>query len=696
MLKKDDDHDDVGKTKAASGNQTDENNYQSSILKKKQKKRTKVKYTSMRKAAFHIFKGYVGVGIFLIPMFYRDAGYIVSPLLATAICLMVIDTTLMLLSAKYIIDRPETVMSYPDVTQFVLGTKWRAAVNYMLVPLQLGFCLMYVQTAAGIFSQMMGFEGAYVACVVAQGLVLFPSTLLSRRLSLLAVGSMIATACVFAAIIATTYYIFDELHTAGVAPSTTPIGSVRKYSLLCASQMVVMEGVGTVLPVENSLKPESRKMFPTLLVSLLIAITCAYAIYGTAGYLAFGDRLTESTVSVPPTASIAAAGARLALAFNLLLSYPLQFTPAIQIIDRAFGCDIAKPVHRDMRALGVRAAIGSVIPLVTLLLGPDALELVTAFLGATAASFIGFILPAILRLHLPVAMLQQQQKLLMSSSLSSTATKDVSSSSTGRGGGGVVVAGGGVPITASASVGAAAAAAAECDKRRESQRGYGRNSRSTERGTMMPVIRDGQQSRNPPPQHMDQYDGGGGNTTNVHTTNTIAISSSDAPPPGNGSIMCGTTSNNGGGVCSSSPLAVLEDTGDYRLPSRMHKPCPYHPCWAPWANTQRKTINNNTNDGIKHNGSGDNNHPLQLMTAIKSSNSPSRTPLTHAGDGKRNGEENRSSSNTNGGGNSTSSSIKAYDKDHDRLILTHPSSENQYPATLGTHYPTGFAMPPHG
>ena len=75
-------HDDVALTQSAN----------SSARPKIKKQR----HTSVSKAAFHIFKGNVGVGIFLLPMVYNDAGYLGSPIVGSAVGLLVVDATLML------------------------------------------------------------------------------------------------------------------------------------------------------------------------------------------------------------------------------------------------------------------------------------------------------------------------------------------------------------------------------------------------------------------------------------------------------------------------------------------------------------------------------------------------------------------------------------------------------------------------
>jgi proton-coupled amino acid transporter len=358
--------------------------------------RKKQRHTSVSKAAFHIFKGNVGVGVFLLPMVYNDAGYLLSPILGTAVGLMVVDATFMLVRVKRLINN-ERVSSYPDVVRYVYGRPLQKAVNWMIVGTQLGFCLMYVQTAAGIFAEVWPFTGAYTLFVFLETCGLVPLTFLTNNLSVLAISSMLATFLVFFSVIVTFLNAIFTLQRSGVSPTTTAFGAASKWPLFVASHLTVLEGVCVVLPVENSIKKEKRGEFQSMLVRTLLTIVAMYGLYGSLGYLAFGSSLTSSTVSVMAHTAFTSF-VRICLAFNLLLTHPLQFCPAIQIVDRAVKADSAH-VTTDHKAIATRVALNASITVVALMVGPDALDLVLAFIGSVCATFIAVILPALLNIR---------------------------------------------------------------------------------------------------------------------------------------------------------------------------------------------------------------------------------------------------------------------------------------------------------
>ena len=121
----DDDGDGPGDQRACSAARLTENGGEGndtkvsndSISRQRSKKQ---RHTSVSKAAFHIFKGNVGVGIFLLPMVYNDAGYLGSPIIGSAVGLLVVDATLMLVRVKPLINN-EKVTSYPDLVRYVFG-----------------------------------------------------------------------------------------------------------------------------------------------------------------------------------------------------------------------------------------------------------------------------------------------------------------------------------------------------------------------------------------------------------------------------------------------------------------------------------------------------------------------------------------------------------------------------------------------
>jgi proton-coupled amino acid transporter len=354
--------------------------------------------TPLLLAAFHVFKGNVGMGIFLLPMIYNDTGYILSPLVAIPVGIIVTDSMVMLLQSKVKIARSK-VNTFPDVGEFVFGSICRIAVNTAVVLVQLSFCLMYIQGAATIFSEIFEFDGAYKVFAAVELFIVLPLCFLSHNLKLLAISSTIATFCVWFTVAGTTWYFITALNNnGGAAPTTNATGSPAKWPLFIASNLTVLEGIAIILPVENAVARAQRPKVPFMVRSTMSSIIVLYALYAMTGYLAYGCAIKNTSVTVLPYTTIGKI-IRAALAFNVLLTHPLQFVPAIQILDKAMGVPVGKGGSKSKRAIFSRVGINILIVVLAILLGGDALALVVSFAGATAAVFLAVILPGLLGLH---------------------------------------------------------------------------------------------------------------------------------------------------------------------------------------------------------------------------------------------------------------------------------------------------------
>ena len=357
----------------------------------------KPRLSSIPRAAFNIFKGNVGAGVFLLPTAYTEAGYVFGPIFAILCGLMVIDCSLMLLRCKTRIGRPD-VQTYPQVAKFVYGDVMLMMVNVALVLTQFGFVLLYLQFSAGVFEVLIPFTGAYKVYVLIGTLIVTPLTFLTGNLRLLAITSIIASVCVFYCIAGTFGYTMSNV-SSGVSCTIEAVEDPSKWVLFFASQMTVLEGIGIVLPVENSVKHKEK--FPGMLRATLGLIVIMYLTYGVAGYVAYGSELTTSLVNILP-ASPFTTTVQVALATQLLLTAPLQFVPAIQIVDKAMKVP-PHMVTKSTRAIAARVVIMLILMMLGMMIGPDALGLILAFIGSIAATFIAVILPAFLELLGPYA-----------------------------------------------------------------------------------------------------------------------------------------------------------------------------------------------------------------------------------------------------------------------------------------------------
>jgi proton-coupled amino acid transporter len=127
-------------------------------------------------------------------------------------------------------------------------------------------------------------------------------------------------------------------------------------------------------------------------------ISVLYIFYGFTGYLAYGSRLTRSIVSVLPVSPYGSF-VRVMLAGNVLLTFPIQFVPAIAIIDGVCGIPATVQITKSRPAVLLRVGVCGLILLVALLIGADTIGAVASLVGASLVAFVNMIIPALLQMQ---------------------------------------------------------------------------------------------------------------------------------------------------------------------------------------------------------------------------------------------------------------------------------------------------------
>ncbi|KEG08381.1 amino acid transporter [Trypanosoma grayi] len=353
--------------------------------------------TNIWKSAFHIFKANVGTGVFLLPTFYKDAGYVMGAILGAAIGACVVDASRLLLHTKLRINRPR-VDTYSRICGYVLGRPMQWALFLALILTQFGFCLMYVQLTAGTMNEMVSFTGSEFIWMLAVFVIVYPLTCFSDNLSLLALASILAAVAVTFALVATLARSGVVIHTNhGISPFTNLVGTnlpIGWFNNL-ANNMMVLEGIAIVLPVHSAC---NQKQHFLLMLCLVLAIVVAfYLLYGLVGYLAYGSTITTSLVSSMPEDTLSIV-IRVTFIINLVCTYPVQFQSAIQLIDQ-----LASTRSRSWKGLLIRLVINAIITGLAMGIGSSTVDIVVSFIGALPATVMVLILPALLNLQLEYA-----------------------------------------------------------------------------------------------------------------------------------------------------------------------------------------------------------------------------------------------------------------------------------------------------
>ncbi|KPA80043.1 amino acid transporter [Leptomonas pyrrhocoris] len=356
-------------------------------------------YASLYGAVFHVFKGNVGAGVFLLPTYYKDAGYVVGPICIALLGALMVDCTVSLLHVKHRINHVE-VKTYPAVVEFVLGDWFQKFTQFALVFTQFGFCIMFLQYASSMLASLFEQKWVYPAFVAISTAVVTPMTFISNKLHLLMYASMLAG--IFAVIILAGTTVVDVQHISsqGVAAGVAAAVPTARLIVFLSGHMFSLEGVGIVLPVENSLPPEKRVQYGHLLRYTLVSLVLFYIFFGVLGYIAYGEKLHTSVVLALPPSAVKRL-LQVLLGLSLIFGFPIQYVPAIQIVDKAFKVNINED---KKKAFSLRLALNVIFGALAIVLGADTINIFASFLGAFAGVHLMITMPTLLALQVEHAL----------------------------------------------------------------------------------------------------------------------------------------------------------------------------------------------------------------------------------------------------------------------------------------------------
>lgn len=352
--------------------------------------------TNIYKSAFHVFKANVGTGVYLLPTFYPDAGYAVSVILTVLMGAAVIDCTRMLVDVKVTINRSD-VTTYSQVCRYVCGAGLGWFLFVAMALAQFGFCLMYSQLFGDTMDDLVNFRGSKYLWVSVMLFLCFPMTCFSDNLSLLAIGSIIATVSVFYSLISCFATSLVQLNQDGVHPGCNVAGNripVGWFNNL-ANNMMVLEGIAIILPVHAACT--KKRLVLKMATLVIIGVIAWYILFGLTGYLAYGNSMTTSLVA-KVAHSPWGTSVRVCFMLNLIFTYPVQFMPAMQLIDQTVRC---KP--HSWIGIGLRLLINLVIWALAMGMPTSAVNTVVAFIGALPSVCMVMIIPSVLAMHVKYA-----------------------------------------------------------------------------------------------------------------------------------------------------------------------------------------------------------------------------------------------------------------------------------------------------
>ncbi|XP_049852064.1 uncharacterized protein LOC126329077 [Schistocerca gregaria] len=380
-------------------------------------------FSSKKKTLVNILKSYLGISVLFLPSVFRDSGvilvsimYIVAYLLSTRMMLLLVDIKNKIVSDRAAEDlEPEcgnkvtgfddianlstgdwpikakrySTITYYDIGYAAMGTFGGAVVDICLICSHVGFALTSHIFSAGILNSFVpSVKEIYWMCLLVIPLIILCNI---RHLKFFAFVSLASLAmfiggyvCILSAL--------PEKHAPSEQINYYDASFINFFSTL-STVFYSFEGVGMVLPIEQSMK--KKPSFMWLYYVGLLLVTVVYVLFGSLGYISYGnsvaDNIIQNYVSRKKNSMLPGV-IEVGFMLGSLGTYGLLMYPVSERIDRVFDKYKCIRKFRKPREFIVRMSL----VLLTLVLGTllKGFRVVVNFVGGFLATMLMYILPA--------------------------------------------------------------------------------------------------------------------------------------------------------------------------------------------------------------------------------------------------------------------------------------------------------------
>ncbi|OAA72505.1 Amino acid transporter, transmembrane [Cordyceps fumosorosea ARSEF 2679] len=297
--------------------------------KRKRKVRGGSGQNSPMNAALLLLKSFVGTGVLFLPRAYLSGGMLFSNLVLLGVALLSYYCFVLLVSTRLKIEG-----SFGDMGGMLYGKWMRSIILFSIVLSQVGFVAAYIVFTS---ENLQAFIKAVSDCktsisipylILMQMVIFLPFSLL-RDIGKLGFTALIADAFILIGLGYLFYYDVLTLATDGLADII--MFNKRDWTLFIGTAIFTFEGIGLIIPIQESMKHPEK--FPRVLFLVMIIITVLFTTMGAFSYAAYGSK-TETVVLLNlPQDNKLVNTVQLLYSVAILLSTPLQIFPAIRIVE---------------------------------------------------------------------------------------------------------------------------------------------------------------------------------------------------------------------------------------------------------------------------------------------------------------------------------------------------------------------------
>ncbi|MCJ1448313.1 MAG: neutral amino acid transporter [Stictis urceolatum] len=281
-------------------------------------------------AVLLLLKSFVGTGVLFLPRAFLNGGMLFSSLVLLGVAALSYYCFILLVTTRLNVEG-----SFGDMGGILYGKPMRSLILASIVLSQIGFVAAYIVFTS---ENLQAFIVAVSHCktwidikfMVLMQLIIFLPLSLIRDISKLSFTALVADFFIMLGLIYLYYYdIATVVDNHGVSDIVN--FNSRDWTLFIGTAIFTFEGIGLIIPIQESMKQPAK--FPPVLAFVMVIITIIFTSMGAISYAAFGSSTKTVVLLNLPQDSKFVNGVQFLYSLAILLSTPLQLFPAIRILE---------------------------------------------------------------------------------------------------------------------------------------------------------------------------------------------------------------------------------------------------------------------------------------------------------------------------------------------------------------------------
>eukprot|EP00755_Sulcionema_specki_P038722 Sspe_Gene.23869::Locus_9349_Transcript_1_1_Confidence_1.000_Length_1827::g.23869::m.23869/K14209/SLC36A, PAT; solute carrier family 36 (proton-coupled amino acid transporter) len=338
-----------------------------------------------------VFKSFIGTGVLVLPKAFANGGILASSIFMLFVAMANTYVMVKLSHTKDAVGGgPQTTLQ--EIGYLAGGHPVRIWVSFSVVFIQVAAGCMYMifmgQTLKAVVEQLSDCAG-WAADLGEWVYILLLIPLLSmlvfiRKMSHLATPALVADVLIVLGLGYLYSYGFYRIADHGVGKGIK-LFNENDFPLFLGTALFSFEGVCLVLPIKDAMADPLS--YPKVLMTAMVVLALLYVSFAAVNYASYGSDVEPTVILNLPERQWQVLLVQVGYVVAILFTFPLQFYPAVQLVEQVFGATRPGLFSNTLRVCMVAAAAGIAI------VGSTSFDHFTALGGGLCSMPLLFVFP---------------------------------------------------------------------------------------------------------------------------------------------------------------------------------------------------------------------------------------------------------------------------------------------------------------